>query len=49
MFPTYYIATYSDVFTNIYNTHEALIYYTVNKIYNRLNTLYFGITRTDIK
>jgi transposase InsO family protein len=49
LLPARYVATYSDVFENICNTHEALMHFAVNKTYERLNTLYFGITRADVK
>ncbi|PQE21341.1 Ribonuclease H-like domain protein [Rutstroemia sp. NJR-2017a WRK4] len=43
------LARYTDTFENICSIYKLLYYYTVNKIYEKLTTLYYRITHNDIK
>ncbi|PQE07320.1 Ribonuclease H-like domain protein [Rutstroemia sp. NJR-2017a WRK4] len=43
------LARYTDTFENICSIYESLYHYTVNKTYEKLTTLYYRITRDDVK
>lgn len=47
--PARYVACTWDIFDLICKTHQALQHYGINKTAERINSLYYGIVKLNVK